>query len=364
MSSETYPFPFVGAGRTQPFEKSSLYVRFVEPPDDGLAARIARDRPAPFGIRRGDGDLWLNSDDTLHAGIVGAYRGRLDGDGFADAPAVRRFDEAVEAWLVAVHELAPIRFALRPLDAESDTPKFSAWHRWSVRQVPALLPLLDAVLSAGEETSDAEIARQIVTMAQMSRVKLPDPWRAWWDPGRQVVAHLTAGRLQDARQVLARYPGHRILSFHMHMLALMLTRDESGAWGRQLHAKWPQDVPCDRPLLEPQRWGTVRGPLRAALVELVVDLTRQAAPLMTEHSHLWDGLLPRLADIAVADDIIGPMTSAAFAEALAALHDQTQVNRLIHHLERESASNPMAAQKLAAIHAAIPDHDRVGRTRH
>jgi hypothetical protein len=73
VPSVTYPFPFVGAGRTRSFEESSLYVRFVESPlDEGLAARVVRDRPAPFEPWWGDGGLWLTGDDMLHADIAGA----------------------------------------------------------------------------------------------------------------------------------------------------------------------------------------------------------------------------------------------------------------------------------------------------
>jgi hypothetical protein len=93
---------------------------------------------------------------------------------------VRPFNAAIERWLRACHDIAPIDFALRPEDHEGGGTALSQWHRDSMRGALALVTNL--AKRYDDTTTRAGIKATLLQMMRDAGIAIPqklDPTPAW-----------------------------------------------------------------------------------------------------------------------------------------------------------------------------------------
>ncbi|MFI2433048.1 hypothetical protein [Streptomyces sp. NPDC018693] len=188
-----YPFPFFGAGDAAYFEWAEVHVLFArEPSADERAAIEARVPPPLEPFWKGGRLLRVNSDQHVHMHIAQHYPADQGDDDFdqesgwffAASSRVRRFNEDIDAWLTEAHQHSPVLAAHRAQDAEAGGTELSAWHTWSVQQLPELLDALEPVAACvadpdGEDSDAAHLLRGIVAAATGSGVELPAYLHQW-----------------------------------------------------------------------------------------------------------------------------------------------------------------------------------------
>lgn len=115
-------FPFFGAGNASYFEYFGLTIRFQNEPSENLKNEILELLPEDYGASLEDFDKKM-----LNLYMQYGYEGMsvLYDDGFES------FNSAIEEALMQIHEIAPIQFAYRSEDYESEGTAFSEWHTYS-----------------------------------------------------------------------------------------------------------------------------------------------------------------------------------------------------------------------------------------
>ncbi len=215
-----YAFPFVGAGEATYFEWAGVHVRFARTPSRAQKAAIRKGVPAPLrdSIDWEGEQLMVASGQFAHVVIAATYAadpgdaGDDDDDDddfaelggrffFAATSQVRKFNQAIEQWLNLAHAQCPILVAYRGEDGESGGTALSAWHRWSMKQLPQLLAQLEPILALDDETKASFMLRGILRagLEGKSPLPLPEHFMDWLEPGRRELAAL---RAQDAEAFL------------------------------------------------------------------------------------------------------------------------------------------------------------------
>lgn len=233
-TAASYPFPFFGAGDASYFEWAEVHVRFSRPPTRTEKAAIGKRVPPPLrdSIDWEGEQLMVASGQFAHIVISDAYAADpndkssaddddedFDEDGeygsrffFAKTSQVTKFNEDIEAWLQFAHTKCPILCAFRHEDGESGGTKLSAWHKWSMKQLPPLLPRLEALMIENRDGCASYMLRGILAMAmenatEKSRDKvLPEHFRDWLEPGRKERVALVNGNPQELVQRLQAGP--------------------------------------------------------------------------------------------------------------------------------------------------------------
>lgn len=353
--TKAYPFPFLGAGVPSPFEWIGYEIFFRTPPDASAGPELTARFPRALGAKLRGARLSLSGGrPELHHDVASDAGERPDADGFASLQAFTRLAHAVERRLVEIHETHSIRLALMVLDPESDPPKRSKWHTASAKQIPSLLTTLFAHVLEDPAHEDAELARQLIAYAAMSRIKLPPQWKLWSEPGRRLFGYLLTGQLDMAANVLRSHAGDANFVFQLQKIALAVTRDADGSWARSQLAKWPQDVPWGDSSLT--AWATHRPLLRRACLDLAAEIASAAAPLTASDLASRDSLLPALGDLAIDEERPDVLLSDAFRRAL----DTTlpyERRRFLEHLERQAqrAKKPELAQRYRELARSFVD---------
>jgi hypothetical protein len=176
--TQTYPFPFFGAGDATYFEWAEVHVLFAREPTDAERAEIDARVPPPLRDEDEDGEsggiswngayLHVGSGQFAHVEIAATYPAdesdEEDLEGhipFAADSRVTRFNQDIEAWLRHAHERCPIVVAYRPEDGESGGTELSDWHEWSLGGLDTVLAMFPpeavararALLSEGNESN-------------------------------------------------------------------------------------------------------------------------------------------------------------------------------------------------------------------
>lgn len=165
-SKERFPFPFVGSGDASYFEWGEVFVQFTTTPTPAVQKKIAALVPPPLQTSRAwAGALFhAGSGQTLHRAIDKTYPAKRKTSGkkksaaapdkrwfFADEEQVEAFNLDIVRWLLEAHALCPILVAYRAQDGESGGTRLDAWHKWSVKKVPELLPSFEGSLAPDAE---------------------------------------------------------------------------------------------------------------------------------------------------------------------------------------------------------------------
>lgn len=216
-----YPFPFVGAGDARYFERAWLFVRLKRAPKKSEQAFIAEHVPPPFRwlLNVSGHYLTVACEETLHLEIIDTYEaddGDSDDEGgrvtFAAPSRVHRFNEGIEHWLRAVHEVTPIVVAVRPQDGEAGGTDFSDWHHWSLSQ-----PVFDDLMNGFAETlrgpKNHELAATVLEgildeAADCEGLVLSEQVRAWMQPSLQLVDAIRSGSHDRVRELVAGVEPH------------------------------------------------------------------------------------------------------------------------------------------------------------
>ena len=223
-----HAFPFVGAGEATYFEWAEVHVRFARAPTRAQKTAIRKGVPAPLrdSIDWEGEQLMVASGQFAHVVIADTYAadpGDAEGDDddddddfeelggrffFAAASQVRKFNQAIEEWLILAHAQCPILIAYRGEDCESGGTAMSAWHRWSVKQLPLLLDQLEPILAFDDETKASFMLRGILRTSQEGKVPLPLPehFKDWLEPGRRELAALRAADAEAFLRLLREQP--------------------------------------------------------------------------------------------------------------------------------------------------------------
>ena len=145
MSETNLEIPFFGAGHAHYFEWAEVHVRFAREPSPEERRALLALLPPVFAPEQDDaGDALITGRMlTVGAGqFVNMLIERAYGDGapppeeyaefYVSAEAAQKFEDAIEAWLRASHQVCPIEFAVRAEDSEAGGTALSAWHEASV----------------------------------------------------------------------------------------------------------------------------------------------------------------------------------------------------------------------------------------
>lgn len=221
-----YAFPFVGAGEATYFEWAEVHVRFARTPTRAQKTAIRKGVPAPLrdSIDWEGEQLMVASGQFAHVVIADTYPadpGDAEGDDddddfeelggrffFAATSQVRKFNQAIEQWLKLAQDQCPILIAYRGEDCESGGTALSAWHRWSMKQLPRLLDQLEPILALDDETKASFMLRGILRTSQEGKapLPLPDHFKDWLEPGRRELAALRAAEAEAFLRLLRERP--------------------------------------------------------------------------------------------------------------------------------------------------------------
>jgi len=194
---EEFPFPFVGSGDASYFEWGEVFVYFARLPKPAERKQIEALVPAPLrDSRRWQGPvLHAASGQTLHHEIAKAYpskskkaaaKKKIAPDAgearwfFATDGQVTEFNADITRWLVQAHAVCPILVAYRAEDGESGGTKLDAWHRWSVRQLPTVLPAFEPYLAPDAKDAGVFVLEGVVDYARRARpaIAIPKPFES------------------------------------------------------------------------------------------------------------------------------------------------------------------------------------------
>lgn len=204
-SPTSWPFSFFGAGEASYFEWAELHVLFTREPSKTDKRAIEQNLPLALtdSVDWEGPALMVASGQFAHVAIAEQFARPDDEDEaddddddddegrwfFASSIAVSRFNEATEIWLRHAHEVCPIVLAFRREDGESGGTELSAWHDWSVKQLPELLSTLRELTRTEADSHRAYLLRGVLDMARDAEVSLPDDLLDWLDRR----AHARAG---------------------------------------------------------------------------------------------------------------------------------------------------------------------------
>lgn len=231
MKPAAYPFPFFGAGDAAYYEWVSFNILFEVAPTAAQTERIVALAPRPL---TSDGEVWMRNEDGSHIEdrlwLVGCGPDTQaliethypsgeeeDGDGphlgredeafsaLASPSQVHAFNEHIDAWLLAVHEIAPIVFVLRPEDPETDGTELSKWHRWSVNNAEVALAELKTLhgMNPNEERIDFEAMCDFIAEGGGA---LPRYWRAWLAQPTHALKAIRQGNAEKLKSSLDSFP--------------------------------------------------------------------------------------------------------------------------------------------------------------
>jgi hypothetical protein len=134
-----FPFVYLNHGPLDPesFDKvDAVWIAFAEPVSDEVVAAAAASCPAPlYGFFSAD-DSWLycETGSDVYGSMVGFDYGR--GENAVSAEGAAAFSAEVEAWVLGIHEQAPIAFVVGPsLPLWDGDAIVDPWARWSEEQV-------------------------------------------------------------------------------------------------------------------------------------------------------------------------------------------------------------------------------------
>jgi hypothetical protein len=222
-TTQTWPFPFFGAGEASYFEWAEVHVLFEREPSK------AEQRKIKVGLPKALSDsydwegaaLMVASDQFAHVAIAEQFGSADDDDDddddddeyldeeggwfFASSAAVSRFNAAIEAWLNHAHSICPILLAYRREDGESGGTELSDWHAWSVRQLPQLLERTREIIESGRDDHRTHLMIGAIEMADEAKVKLDAELLDWARPERALTRALKQGDAAALEQALTRY---------------------------------------------------------------------------------------------------------------------------------------------------------------
>jgi hypothetical protein len=135
-----FPFVYLNHGPLDPesFDKvDAVWVAFAGPVSDEVVAEAAASCPAPLHgfFSADDSLLYCETGSDVYGSMVGFDYGRDEYGVSAEGAAA--FSAEVEAWVLGIHERAPIAFVIgpsRPL-LDEDDGIVDPWARWSEEQV-------------------------------------------------------------------------------------------------------------------------------------------------------------------------------------------------------------------------------------
>lgn len=175
-------FAFIGAGDASYFEWAEVHVRFTRPPTDEERARIAAAVPPPIADLTWSGPLLsASSEQGVGRQIRAAYSGKklvgltTTSRFSAAAPsAVQRFNDDIERWLRAAHDVVAVLVAYRRQDAEAGGTTLSSWHHSSVARLGVML----RTIVAQDRASDGWLLTCLLEAADEAQVVVDDATRS------------------------------------------------------------------------------------------------------------------------------------------------------------------------------------------
>ena len=225
LPSQTFPFPFFGAGEATYFEWAEVHVRFARLPTELEQETIAVRVPPPLrdSIDWEGAQMMVARDQMAHVHIADTYAdGGTDEEGdeedsedddedderrffFAKSSQVHAFNQDTQDWLLFAHAVCPVLCSFRREDAESGGTELSPWHGWSVQQLPRMLPEIEPlVVGAAPDSHVGFMARGVLQMGREAGVELPEALLDWLEPGRREVAALRQGDAGELLRLLER----------------------------------------------------------------------------------------------------------------------------------------------------------------
>lgn len=231
-SAPAYDFPFFGAGEASYFEWAEVHVRFARTPTRTEKAAIRKRVPPPLrdSIDWEGEQLMAASGQFAHVVIADTYPADAqdaddddnddddEDDGefgsrffFAATSQVRKFNQDIEEWLRLAHASCPILLAYRGEDSESGGTELSAWHTFSLKQLPRLWEALAPILQLDDDAKACFMLRGVLHMSQEGKapIPLPEPFQDWLEPGKKELAALQKGDAAEFQRLLSARPAIR-----------------------------------------------------------------------------------------------------------------------------------------------------------
>lgn len=163
MEEKTYPFPFWGAGNAHYFEGASIAIRFVDKPTKSEKQQIKALIYNPFEYFNVNGKILVANGKEMG----GFYQ--------ADNETAKKNNENVEKWLLALHKLYPIQFAVRLEDGKARESELSDWHTYSLTQTQILLEqLLQEDFPKNTSNEYSVLATSLEVIFAFSNVQIED----------------------------------------------------------------------------------------------------------------------------------------------------------------------------------------------
>jgi len=336
-----FPFAYFGEGLAAARKSMGLIVAFARPP---ARRRALAKLPSVFTHV-----TWLSAAvvEVVHVGALeGAVartypkRGPRAEDGEATVEQWKRFNRAIDRWLIDAHGTDPVRFVIKPADEEYGTA-FGRWHRWSSLEVGPSggWQVIAAALPRRRRGALAWVLEQWrADLAQLSPEK-QDKAIARLDRSARAFLRRRGG----VPRVTAPPPGKEEAPLETRLDVWRALKGKEG--DREEQYRQRLDVPVDEP--NPSLWGLA---LDLVAVERFADAAEVCLDALrgpVEYRDHWTGLaIYTLARARRFDDVRARLGEAFVAAALyGAAHLMTG---LVLWLEHEGRN----ADACAAFHGA------------
>lgn len=178
----TFPFLFLGAGKADYYEHSSITIKFRRTVAPEEVEQLIKLVPAalytdPFDFKGSFTSAW-NDSYIQHA--IQEYHGRPEDKLptgrhellWCSDNAIVSFEKTIIRWLMKVNAKVPIELVLRAIEPGTDGIQFSPWHHWSVRSV---IPIIESWIENFPKITEAEAAEfKTLFLGIAGYVKLPE----------------------------------------------------------------------------------------------------------------------------------------------------------------------------------------------
>ncbi|MBO9633508.1 MAG: hypothetical protein J7578_10365 [Chitinophagaceae bacterium] len=233
-TTESFLFPFFGAGLAHYYEWAAVTVRFVNEPTKEQQQKITELAPGPI---KPDGNSYCGkmmvagSDQFVNMWIEEAYgHGNSedkdeeetfddeeeedeyedddDSEFYVSEEAHQAFEKDLERWLLEVHGFCPIEFVFREEDGEAGGTELSAWHDHSLgfgKQLLQKWTTEKAIYdqSEAEKALFCDAAQSILDIAEISLNEADEKLADLIAPERNFNKMLSQGNIDEIKAYLA-----------------------------------------------------------------------------------------------------------------------------------------------------------------